>query len=515
MTSPTTLTSQTSQDPFFESSGSPTLPKKNSMSGKRSVVSKSNPSSTKTPLSSSITKFYNRACKIHTCCGIMEFNCLKLTSMLALAVSLTAFTFLIVIIALNYSVVTDISSRIGVLQTDATYYREMMKMASRIAADSEYNRTIALEYVDIYQNCFDNYYKSINSLYIVVPSEVIPYIRMNISREETMSRRAVKSELAALELVKTFNYSGAKFILDSDNYNYLLTGYSSEVQPVLDYAQAVSDGYANADLAVTTTSLVVIAVSMAIVIPIMIVFVCLSVTKDTSKEKQLRQVRKYLLIDTINDSVLCEKFKEFCKLERSEENFAVLEKINDYKKLCQRSFDIQVVLYDNDELSGSDMVSDTTTSSNETTDSKKKKNKKGFTEKDLFEIEKKKFELAFEVFTDYLDVRGDHSININKNLADKVKQFLDFFAKGENESLPESLFDAIETDVSILMMDTHHRFKAMIEIQIKEKKKVCPSPSFLYQNPSVLDIPTRELFIFCMWMRLLGVKAIKIFVYIE
>ena len=88
------------------------------------------------------------------------------------------------------------------------------------------------------------------------------------------------------------------------------------------------------------------------------------------------------------------------------------------------------------------------------------------------EIEKKKFEIAFEIFTDFLDVRGDHSVNISKQFADNVKRFLDHFAKGENDQLPENLFDQVESEMCVLMMDTHHRFKLHLEIELKERKKI-------------------------------------------
>ena len=434
---------------------------------------KSLPSSLKTPRSSSVTKFYNRAFKIHTCCGVMELNCLKMTSMLALFVSLIAFCLLMAAVAFNYSVVDNLYSNIGALQTDATYYRDLMKLSCRVSVVSEYNRTLALEYADLFMTYHDKYYEVLNVLLVSVPEDVVYSKRNNMSREDVRSRKAVKEELSVIEMVRSSNYSQAITILDSPLYQYYLAGYPEEIQPVLDYVINMQAVVAEEDLGTTLASLIILVVSIVIVVPVLIAYIVLSVRKDTTKEKQLRQVRKYMLMDTINDSALCEKFKEFCKIERSEENFAVLEKINDYKKLCEKSFDIQVFLFDTDILSGSDQFSETTTTTSNEDSSKKKKNiKKGFTEKDLSDIEKRKFEIAFEIHTDFLDVRGERSVNTSKQVADNVKQFLDYFAKGENESLPENLFEIVETEMCVLMMDTHRRFKIFVEQQLKEKRKI-------------------------------------------
>ena len=434
----------------------------------------------KTPGTSSVTKFHNRVFKFHTCCGILELNCLKVTSMIALMVILIAFCSLVAIIAINYSVVTGLYSKVEFLQSDATHYRELMKISSRIAAITDYNRTLSLQYVDAYNYLYTKYYESINTIGATVPDDVIYYRRMNISREDLLSRKAVKVELEVIDtVVNHANYTKAQQLIDSDYYQYLLSGYPEEVQTILDYVKNVKESYTNLNLTTTTIALVIIVVSLIVVIPVISVFVLFSVKKDNTKEKQLRQVRKYMIMDTINDSVLSEKFKEFCGQERSEDNFLLLDKINDYKRLCERSFDIQVYLFDAEILSAtnnSDLVSETTTTTTSSTEeASKKKKKKGYSEKDLFDMEKKKYEVAFEIYTDFLDVRGDRSVNINKQVADNVKQFLDFFAKGENDQLPESLFDYVESEMCILMMDTHHRFKAHIESQLKDRKKTISS----------------------------------------
>ena len=172
-------------------------------------------------------------------------------------------------------------------------------------------------------------------------------------------------------------------------------------------------------------------------------------------------------MDTMRDNKLRKLFREHCKQEHSLDNYLLLDRITDYKILCEKSFDIQVYLYDdhspNSSSAHSDTLSDSGSSS--THENGKKKKKRNYTERDLHEIEKKKYEIAFEIYTDFLDVNGDKSVNINKYAADKVKQQLDYFASGDNEHLGDSLFDGVETEMCILMLDTYHRFKQTVEFQ--------------------------------------------------
>ncbi|EFC42592.1 predicted protein [Naegleria gruberi] len=467
----TNLTSQTSsQDTML--ADSPTKINNSSLNRRESSTQKSTtkslPSSSKTPRSSSVTGFHSRNFRIYTCCGILELNCLKMTSFLALIVSLFAFASLIVIISVNYSIVAGFKATLANLDTDGTYYRELMKLSARAAVTAEYNRTLSLEYVNLYNNYYYLYYVDLNATIANVPASVLYWNQHNMLRDDVKSRRAVKMEITMMVQVTSGNYSAALQTLDSAQYKDLLTGYQEEVQSIFDYADNMKEQSANLDLATTTAALIIACTSIVIVVPVLIVFIVLSVKKDNSKEKQLRQVKKYMIMDTINDPSVVEKFKDFCKQERSEENFALLEKINEYKKLCERSFDIQVFLFDTDVLSSSDQFS-------EMTSSKEEQSKKGYTEKDLLEIEKKKFEIAFEIYSEFLDVRGDRSVNISKAFADNVKQHLDYFAKGENESIPESLFESIEYEMCVLMMDTHHRFKQHLELQMKEKKQILSS----------------------------------------
>ena len=433
--------------------------------------SKSDKSSLKTPRASSATGFRSKTFRCYTCCGILEMNCLKLTSMVALMISLIAFISLIVILSINYSIANDYHTKLESLSTSGTFYRELMKLSCRASVTSQYNTTLSLEYANVYNQYFTSYYSDLGKLVANVPPSILYWNQKNISMESLKSRRAVRMELAMIANVKSGNYSSALKTLDSDSYKDLLSGYEEEVQSFIDYVQDMKEENAKMNLTTTTISLIIICVSLATVIPILLGFMLFSLKKDNTKEKQLRQVKKYMIMDTINDVVIAEKFKEFCKQERSEENFALLEKINEYKKLCERSFDIQVLLYDTDVLSISDVVSNSTSSSNEDSSKKKNKNKKGFSEKDLQDIEKKKFEVAFEIYTEFLDVQGDRSVNISKHFADSVKQHLDFFAKGENESMPETLLESIEYEMCVLMMDTHHRFKQFMELQLKERKQ--------------------------------------------
>ncbi|KAL9655725.1 hypothetical protein ABK040_004958 [Willaertia magna] len=90
-------------------------------------------------------------------------------------------------------------------------------------------------------------------------------------------------------------------------------------------------------------------------------------------------------------------------------------------------------------------------------------------EKELKEIEKKKYEMAFDIYTDFLDLNGGNAVNITKAFIEEVKIQLDYFNTGHNEVLAEALFDRATREISIVMLDTHQRFKSSIAFQKQMK----------------------------------------------
>ncbi|KAG2379035.1 hypothetical protein C9374_007673 [Naegleria lovaniensis] len=428
--------------------------------------------SLKTPMSSnSKTKSRNNF-RIRTCFGMLELGRVKLCNLLSLMVNLVAFVVLSVIIIGGYIGQTKIQELVsGNLGLDTELNRAEMISACRAAAFSNFNATIAARYLAYYNSTYQKFMANVKIILDRVPIEMQYNIVNNISFYDMRTAKAMALESKALSFVRKKNYTAAMDTLESAQYKNYLEGFKEELQPLVEYVLGNTARLQELTTTTMTVCLVVIVSSIVIVIPTVIASLTVSIRKDSSNVKKLKKIKTYLLKDTMRDPKTRNQFKNFCKQELSLDNYHLLEKVNDYKVLCDKSIDIQVYLFDQSDTL-SDVASEQSATTNGSTNQPKKKKKKVYTEKDFVAVEKKKYEIAFEIFTDYLDVRGDKSVNINKSLADRVKQCLDIFATGQSEQLPDNLFENVESEICLLLLDTHRRFIASLECQKQNKMEV-------------------------------------------
>ncbi|EFC41533.1 predicted protein [Naegleria gruberi] len=413
---------------------------------------------------------------IRMCCGTtLKLSSFKLVNLTSLTANLLGFIALLTVIIVGYVGSNNLLTSISNMDLDTSYYRDMMVYTCRSAVYANNNKTVALGYANLYGNYSTKFNTEINNMLAYMPNELRYSVKHNITIYDMKTVKAMSVERQAISMVKAGNFTAAMNLIGSDTYQDYLPWYEVEFKPSVDYFKALEVSYRDFSTTMTTLQLIIVCVSIVIVIPVVIMSLAFSMNSDNANNKRLKKANAYMLMDTMRDNKLRKLFKEYCKQEMSLENYLLLDKITDYKILCEKSFEIQVFLYDDQELTVafSDAISDTgSTSTSMSSDSQgKKKKKKGYTERDLIEIEKKKYEVAFEIFTDFLDVNGDKSVNINKHAADKVKTQLDLFASGENEHLSDMIFDPVEGEVCILMLDTHHRFKQTVEFQKKTKKE--------------------------------------------
>lgn len=404
---------------------------------------------------------------IKTCCGTVELSCLKVVNVFSLLVNLVAFLALGVIIVVSYSGGQAYSAVLDGLDSDTTVYRQMMIATARSAAFCNFTTSISRNYSIAYYKYYQKFLSNINVILKVVPKELQYPIVHNLTLNELRTSQAIAMEHLALNQSASGNFLAAMNILESDSYKYNLDGYDSEFKPLVDYLNDLDAERDKFSILTTTLSLVVICVSVSIVIPVVLGSIGFSLKRDSSNSKKLKQLKATQLSETMKDKKSRELFRAHCASEYSLENFMLLDKITDYKEYSERSFQIQEYLYDNDP---SEETASTTTSASSSEQQPKRKKKKGFTEKDLIQIEKKKFEIAFEIYSEYLDVHGDKAVNINKQAAEAVKEHLDFYATGQSEHLPDQLFDSIYNEICILMLDSHYRF-IMNQAANKQAKK--------------------------------------------
>ena len=405
---------------------------------------------------------------IHTCVGKIQLSKLRLFSLVSLFINLASFVILAGLIIAAFVLQDQYNNFWEGLDTDTTYYRQRMISASRMSVFSNGDKATTKLYYDEYVVYMWKFSNNTGLFKTVVPESVRNAALKGKTNPELDTTKAVYQEQGAMFLAMAGNYTTAMYLLNSATYKTYLAGYDSEFQIMVDYVQSAKKQAQNVSVVMVTVSLAVILFSLVLVVPVIISSFVVSIKKDESVNRKLNQARTFLLIDTMQHAKMRQLFRKHCETELSLENFQLLEKITDYKMYCERSFEIQEYLYESSERS--DTISDISAENK-----KKGYAKKKFNEKDLLECEKKKYEIAFEIYSEFLDVRGEKSVNLNKQITEKVKQHLDLFATGQNEHLIDSLFEQVEAETCIVMLDSHHRFKQTIEFQKQAKKDIITS----------------------------------------
>ncbi|EFC49508.1 predicted protein [Naegleria gruberi] len=438
--------------------------------------------------------------KVKTCCGTIELSVFKLFALAALFVNTLAFVWLAVLLSLIYVNQIDQYTLETTPSLKATqsiqYTRAMMSYLTKVTAYSSTCAPLLLQYENftyynetMYINRFEADYlalmSDLNASKAVLSQEIVN----NLENSSFMGK-----DLEAYQLLKNGQPLEALKLLESNEY---VKQYKMEkdtvVDPISSYFEALGLKKTYEMSFLSLMGLIVVACVFAFVVPLFIFILVCAFNRDSLHLERLNRANAVMLMDTMNNEILRDLFKKHCEIEYASENFSILEKINEYKQLCEKSFEIQVALFDIEnngpnELDVSSPVKRRPgtveiefpsspispmrrkQSSADNRDSKRMKLfKRQYSEKDLERIEQEKYEIAFEIFTDYLDVNGERSININKTLSDKVKEQMDGYAKGMIDFLSDNLFDIVELEVCVVLLDTHYRFKESLSFQKQMK----------------------------------------------
>ncbi|KAL9655161.1 hypothetical protein ABK040_008936 [Willaertia magna] len=386
--------------------------------------------------------------RINTCCGQLELSGIKVTSLIGMFVVTLAFCVLTGIIVATRILHVRNNMEILVDRGDMNTMRERLTRAAHLAAYS----STPQHYIDLYYNTSSVYLNTILKLQKDFPEGfsngwLLKYTNMSLT----------KLEMDAIQKVKEGKKDEAIAILNSTLYSDIYDSYTKDINQVLDVALNKERVTASAITGCTLAGLVIVLIGLFFILPLMIGVFIFAINRDQIHLKKINNVNAILLMDTMNNDRLRELFKAQCEKEFSLENFKFLEKVTLYKRLCEQSYEIQEKLY------GSDQSSDTTSSSHQG------EHKKANNEIELKNIEKQKYEMAFDIYTDFLDLNGGNAVNISKTFIEEVKRQLDLFNTGKSDILPEVIFDNAAREVSIVMLDTHQRFKAS-QAFLKEMK---------------------------------------------
>ncbi|KAL9645037.1 hypothetical protein ABK040_004530 [Willaertia magna] len=446
------------------------LERKNKEENKSAIskVSKTSKNS-KTSKTSKVSTNKNNFLRIDTCCGTIELSSVKIVSLIGIFLTTIAFLTLSgVILATRILQRGQNGIDIALDRGEIRTMRERLTAATFLALYSD----TPLEYITLHNETSVTYLKTIEKLVVEFP---VGFSNGWLNKYSSNNTSIIGIERAALTLISEGKRNEALSLINTTNYFNLFNSFNNDLNEVLDLALSKERGKEEDLLAITVVGLIVIAIGLIILFPLMIGIFIFAINRDQLNLKKIKQANSVLLMDTMNNDKLRELFKKHCEKELSVENFKFLEKVTIYKRFCEQSFTIQEKLYGSDHSTSSDTTTSNNNNNNHnnqdnTNNSNNNNNKKQqVTEQDLRKIENKKYETAFDIYTDFLDINGGNAVNISKLFIEEVKKQLDNFNTGHNEILPEVLFDNAAREISIVMLDTHQRFKASLAFQ-KEMK---------------------------------------------
>ncbi|KAL9649102.1 hypothetical protein ABK040_008479 [Willaertia magna] len=397
--------------------------------------------------------------KCDTSCGTIELPPIRIASLSGMFLTIVAFVILAVVIIAAFAFQQNKSLSVIIARGDLLTMREILSYSALFAVYM--NNT---KYATIHNTTETEYMTILTALIADFPQAFPEHW---LERLANNSPRIIENE--AIDLVFSGRKSQAVALMESSTYNQSLNEFQREMDIVLDKALQLQQ---QTDLSITVTGIVglcVILVVLIIILPLMMAIFSLTINRDSIHNRRLKLANAIMLMDTFQDDKLRGLFKKQCELEHSLENFNFLEMASRYKRISEQSFSIQEKLYGSDESSSS--------SNGEEHSSKKKEKKREELDHEWKELEKQKLQLAQTLYRDFIDINGVNAVNISKSFADTIKLQLEIASRQQQTqqnndkvpSLPDDLFDKVMNEVSIVMLDTHHRFKQSLAFQKQMK----------------------------------------------
>ena len=408
------------------------------------------------------SSFSHSKLMLRTCCGVVELTSMKLACLAGMVVTVFGLLVLAAISIASFVMATNKSTDILINIGRASYLFESSNafVVKYVFTSTPNNGAKFVEAQLLYYN-FTNEMGDIVADIVGQLNE--PSLKSLINATSVEAIKLLQKENS--QILVQFNLGQAQDVyarLNSDTYNDILSKFKSGLDGLVSFIQDKEKEKDTQVLAITSVQLIVIVISLFVVLPIIVFVFTFAINRDSLYLEKIRRANAIMLIDTMEDDGLRAVFKIHCEKEKSSENYLLLEKIQYYRSLCERSLELQAKLFRDDP--NSDSSSDISESAHPA-----KKKKESSLEREYNELEVKKYEVAFEIFTEFLEVTGVMSVNISHLLVNAVKDKLDKYNDKQIDSLPEDMFNVLEKETCLVMMDTHHRFKQSLAFQREMK----------------------------------------------
>ncbi|EFC45191.1 RGS-domain-containing protein [Naegleria gruberi] len=402
--------------------------------------------------------------KVRTCCGVVELTAMKLACLLGMLVTVMG---LLVLAGVAIAAFITVSSKsteilISVGQVTSIFESSNSIIVKYIFTGISYDETQFSLVSAQYRNASQSVKSILKNIQLTLND---PKIQIMLNATTIEASNMLDSQNTQINLFILRGQKGdAIERLNSQVYNGYLERFRGGLEDLVSYVQEKEGDKDENVLAITLVQLIVICFSLVVILPIIVFVFTFAINRDSLYLEKIRRANAIMLMDTMEDETLRAIFKTHCEKEKSMENFLLLEKIQYYRSLCERSIELQMRMFGHDS-NISDVSSDTSAESA----SSVKKKKESPLEREYNETEAKKYEVAFEIFTEFLEVTGEMAVNVSHVLTDSVKDYLDKFNDKQIETLPDTMFNILEKETCLVMMDTHHRFKQSLAFQREMK----------------------------------------------
>ncbi|KAG2393514.1 hypothetical protein C9374_007045 [Naegleria lovaniensis] len=382
---------------------------------------------------------------VNTCCGLVELNCLKLSCLIGMILTVVG---LVVLAGFSISTFVVASQRNS----------ETLIAVGQVYSYFEQANTLILR--TIYQTALEsnlsndagtNYkYSDIMKEYMSISKQLLDLMEaivkslggkdMEIKFKYTQNAANAWDSLNShLYLMLTFgqvNESVSR--LQSSEYGNVKKNFQDGVTDLVNYVRGIEKGK-DANLVVTTViQLIVIVVSVLLLSPLIVMIFTYAINTDSKNTEKFRKANELMILDTIENPTTRNLFKLHCEQEDNLHNYYILEKIQHFKSLAEKCLEME------------------------------SKKMSSVSAEQFAKFENEKFEVAFEIYA-LLEGDEDTPVAVPENLISNAKDVLDAYNLKQIEFLPFHMFSNIEKELCTIMLDCHHRFKHSLVNQ-KEMK---------------------------------------------
>ncbi|EFC40717.1 predicted protein [Naegleria gruberi] len=265
---------------------------------------------------------YSKRSFMHVeCCGKMVFNCTRIMSVLALILLIIAFIVVIIYSIMTYAVVKwPLSTALIEIGNCYHYYNEMI-MTEYITVFSM-NGTYAKEY----ETAKNSLITSLNVVFSIISSAKLT----NLTNANDIP--IFKLQQGVVDAIVAKDYTTANELFNQPEH---LEGMDTFLSSYVNFLQDIKNISANQDQTIqssTSTQIIVIAVCLALTLPIVLFIIITSIRSQQLSARKLKNTRSIMVLKTMTDPVLRSLFNEFCVGETEHHCFEFLESVQLFKE---------------------------------------------------------------------------------------------------------------------------------------------------------------------------------------